>query len=205
MSDQRKARKPPVDLEALAHDYRSGQFSDRELATKYQRSHTWVANQARDRGWQKDLEGALRVATAAKLASHEIAKTGNQAVADAVARHVERALPATTEYVSAMAEVNSQVILRHRNKLAEVAQAADRAREKLVGMIDETEGLRDAASIVAAVESAARTIKTLIDAERKAYGLTDEPPEENRRPPPTGDASAMDHYRWLVEQVKGAS
>ncbi len=129
--------KKPLDVEALERDYRTGNFTDRELGEKYGVSHTAIQNRARRNGWQKDIAGAVRNLTAARLIEAEVAKVANNEVAKRVAKQVANAVPATIEVVAAMAEVNSAVILRHRTGLRKIGELRDK-------MLAEIEAISDA-------------------------------------------------------------
>jgi len=101
-----------TDWEAVERDYRTGKFTQRELADKYGVSHAAIGKMARSRKWQKDLSAEIRQATNAKLVSELVAKE----VADG-SREVANA-------VLAAAEVNKQVILSHRSRLGRIAAVA---------------------------------------------------------------------------------
>lgn len=124
-------KRATVDLEAVERDYRTGSFTDRELGAKYGRSHTAVQKWARDNGWQKDLVGAVRKATEARLLQAEVAKIASGEVAKRVAKAVAKSMPATTDVVSAMADINTAVITRHRTDLLAM-------RNEAIALLDET-------------------------------------------------------------------
>jgi hypothetical protein len=195
-----EAKKPPVDWEAVERDYRTGHFTDRELGARYGVSHTAIQKRAKKAGWQKDLAGAVRAATQAKLAEHEVSKVASSAVAKAVARQVATAIPATTEVVAALAEVRSSVEIRHREDLrsirdvalamlaelqqtSEHADTLDQIAEMLGGSGDEKpdenklrQALNRAISLpsrITGVKALADTITKLIDAERVTFRLDD--------------------------------
>lgn len=166
----KKPAPPPVDLDALARDYRTGYFTDRELGTKYGRSHTWIQKTAKAKEWQRDLARAVDMATQAKLAEMEVTKSDGPDVAKVVRRQIEAALPATVEVVAALAEINTQVVARHRAELRT-------ARNEVMALWGE---LRTAAELGAALPgriAAAGVLVTALaklhDNERVAYGLTD--------------------------------
>ena len=152
-----------MDWDAVERDYRTGKFTLRELAEKHGPSHQAIAKRSKVRGWTQDLGEQIKQATnaklVAKLVDSEIAK-GGQAVANTVL---------------AAAEINAQIILKHRQRLQALAEDADRARQKLVAMTEMVADVREAGSLVSAVEAAARTEKILIEQERKAYRIDDEP------------------------------
>ena len=101
--DWPKRRK--VDWEAVERDYRTGKFTETELATKYGATRSAVNKQARTKGWQKDLRDEIKQATNARL------------VADLVAKEVAEGGKKVAETVLAAAEVNVQVILGHRSDI----------------------------------------------------------------------------------------
>lgn len=101
MNTRRRVR----DWDAVERDYRTGKFTLRELATKHGGTHQAIAKRAKDKGWVKDLTEEIRRATNAKLVAKlvdaEVAKSG-QAVANTIA---------------VAAEVNTGIILGHRNRV----------------------------------------------------------------------------------------
>lgn len=192
-------KKPAVDWEAVERDYRTGQFTDRELGARYSVSHTAVQKRAKKGEWQKDMAGAVRAATEAKLAEHEVAKVASAQVAKQVAAQVAKALPATTAVVAALAEVRSAVEIRHRDDLRATRDVALsmlaelRSTGEHLDLLDEIAdmlGKQDAGdenklrtalnkalslpSRVGAIKALADTITKLIDAERVTFKL-DEP------------------------------
>lgn len=154
-----------VDWEAIRRDYRPDTFTLRELGDKHTIDHATIARKIKaDRlldpnAWPRDLTEAVRAATNAKLM---------QAM---VTSEVTAGQQAVTDTVLAAAEVNSQVILRHRLKLAEVTAAADQAKKKVLALMDYASDIREAATAMGAIESWARITKTVVDKEREAFGL----------------------------------
>jgi hypothetical protein len=101
-----------VDWEAVERDYRTGQFTETELATKHGSSRAAVNKHARKYKWTKDLQTEIRQATNAKL------------VAEMVATEVAKGGQRVANVVLAAAEVNKTVILSHRNRLGRIAEVA---------------------------------------------------------------------------------
>lgn len=193
---------PARDWEAIERDYRSGQFTDREIGAKYGLSHGAIQKRAKRDGWQKDLSGAVKAATKARLLETEVAKVASAEVAKRVAKQVASAIPATVEVVAAAAEVNSAVILRHRNDIATLRQLAmdmaaelslvthaqdeiRRLQEILAGDAtspDEVDATRRSLddllrlhNRVGSAQKLADTLNKLQALERKAFALDDEP------------------------------
>lgn len=101
-----------VDWDAVQRDYRTGQFTETELAVKHGASRSAVNKHALKYGWTKDLQTEIRQATNAKL------------VAEMVANEVASGGKKVADTVLAVAEVNKDVILGHRSSLNRIATVA---------------------------------------------------------------------------------
>ena len=148
-----------VDWDAVERDYRTGQMTLRELAEKYGCSHQAIAKRAKGSEWTQDLGEQIRQATNAKLVAelvnHEVAKSGQE----------------VANTVLAAAEVNTRVVLSHRKRLADLHRLAEDAQAKLEEMGCTLVDVREAGVFVQAVNGLASITKTLIEQERKAFGL----------------------------------
>lgn len=206
MSDQKPKKRRDTDWEAVERDYRTGSFTDRELGAKYGCSHTAVQKHAREGQWQKDLQGAVKAATAAKLAEAEVSKVASEKVAKQVAKQVASAIPATSQVVAALAEVNFQVLTRHRGDIKSTRDLAmdmlhelrlgTHSPEELEGLFrlategagDEdklaiTQSFRDLMKLhnrVASVHKLSDTLSKLQSLERKAFSLDDAEADKGR-------------------------
>lgn len=94
-----------VDWEAVERDYRTGQFTETELANKHKTSRSAVNKHSLKYGWTKDLQTEIRQATNAKL------------VADLVAKEVASGGKKVADAVLIAAEANKSVILGHRTDI----------------------------------------------------------------------------------------
>lgn len=211
-----------ADWEAIERDYRTGKFTDQELADKHGNVITRqaISKMAKVKGWQKDLSVAVRAATKAKL----IAEAAQAKVAEQVARGCE----ATTDTVLAVAEVNKQVILAHREDiratraltnamLAELG-ATTTGRERLHALLELVAKDADAtpAQILEARQALAEltrlpnrilSVNRLVQAmgrlqqlERTAFGL-----DEPEQPPPVdemADLSDEELERRIEERLE---
>lgn len=147
-----------VDWDAVERDYRTGRFTEQELADKHGATRSAVSKQKRVKGWTKDLKDEIRHATQARLVAELVAK-GSEKVADTVL---------------AAAEVNTRVVLGHRKRIADLHRLAEDAQAKLESMGDSLVDVREAGVFVQAVNGLATITKTLIEQERKAFGLDDD-------------------------------
>jgi hypothetical protein len=101
-----------TDWEAVERDYRTSQFTLRELAAKHGATHTTISRRAERDGWTKDLSEAIRQATNAKL------------IEATVQQECTSAHQSATEAVLGAAELNKQVILGQRSRVVEATRVA---------------------------------------------------------------------------------
>lgn len=148
-----------TDWDACHRDYRTGKFTHRELADKYGVSHAAVRKQITNNGWEKDLGEEIRQATNAALAR------------ELVSSEVSKGVQEVSSVVFAAAEVNVRIIAGHRKRLAELHELADRAQKKLEEMSESLSDVREAAVFVQAAGNLTAIAKTLIEQERKAFGI----------------------------------
>jgi hypothetical protein len=195
-----------TDYEAMERDYRTGSFTDQELATKYGKSRQAVTKMAGAKGWKKDLTKAVREATRASLIADEATKK--------VAEQVAKGVMATVDTVQAAAETNKQVILGHRRDIAQARtllnsmlselQQVSLNPTKLHDLLEVLTGgdemtahqvaeARDALtdlqrlpSRILSVQRVAQAMTRLQMLERKAFGL-----DEPEQPPPVDEVADL--------------
>ena len=107
------------DWEAVERDYRTGQFSLRELETKHGAAYADIARRATKEGWTKDLAVAVRQATSAALIQ--------QVTTDLTTKSQQT----TTTVVMAAAELNKQVILGQRSRVTAAVDVSMRMLAEL--------------------------------------------------------------------------
>ncbi len=161
-SVKKPARRRRIDWEAIERDYRTGQFSLRELENKHGAGYADIFRRSKKEQWTKDLREAVKAATSAAL------------IQEVVTARTTDAQQSTTAVVLAAAEANKEVILAHRRRAAELSNDAAAAKAKLMALIDTVTDLREAGALAAALESLTRTNKALIEIERKAFNLDDD-------------------------------
>lgn len=153
-----EGKKARIDWEAVERDYRTGKFTLRELEAKHTVSYAQISRKSKELGWSKDLREVIKQATNAALLRDTATKAQQSA----------------TETVLVAAEVNKQVIMGHRARLSGLTEAVATAKEKLMQLGDTVADIREAATFVQAVGHLATATKTLIEQERKAFGIDDE-------------------------------
>jgi hypothetical protein len=157
MSEPKKRAR--VDWDAVERDYRTGKFTLRELGEKHGCTHGAVVKMVKKHGWTQDLTKAVRAATNARL------------IQEAVSNEVAKGTQAVTNAVLAAAEVNARVIRRHQERAAKVHGDLELATAKVLAMAETVADVREAGALMSAIEAGARTLKTLVEIERKAHGL----------------------------------
>jgi hypothetical protein len=163
-----------ADWEAIERDYRTGQFSDQELADKHGNvvSRQAISKRAKVQGWQKDLSREVRQATKAKLIAEQV----REKVAGEVAERVAKSGNATVQAVLAAAETNKQVILGHRRDIAKVRDITMTlvdALETAASEKDESKRL-PLGDLVLTAQRAGQSLSRLQQMERVAFGLDEE-------------------------------
>lgn len=185
--------KPKTDWEAVERDYRTGQFTQRELAEKYGVVHGAVGKKIRDNGWQKDLGEEIRQATSARL------------VNDLVANEVAKSSQEVASVIDVAVDVNVRVITGHRIGLSRIT----RVKELLLNQVEQqAANLPELSEIIEIVRSpdengrdrandmlrAAMERSTLVDdlkklaeidervrkGEREAFSLNTAPPDDDK-------------------------
>ncbi len=114
-----------ADWAAVERDYRTSQMTLRELASKHGCSHGRIAQRAKAEGWNRDLSGAIKHATDAKLIE--------ASVNSLLTNQANQATQELTNVVMAVAEVNTQVIVGHRTGLKRITSI----KELLLSQIEQ--------------------------------------------------------------------
>lgn len=152
-----------ADWDAIERDYRTDKFTLRELAAKYNVTHTTISRRAEKLGWTKDLTDAIRQATNARLVQQSVQQQCTSAHQNA------------TDTVLIAAEVNVQIIQGHRRGL----QRLTAIKERLLDQIEQAAALMPELSEVIEMvrKEDEKGIDKANDALRKAMarsGLTDD-------------------------------
>jgi hypothetical protein len=107
------SERPRVDWDAVDRDYRAGNLTVRELATKHGTNHATIVRRAKRLGLTRDLSEAVREATNARL------------IAETITKEVTKSHHEVTNTVLAAAEVNAQVVMGHRQELSQARALAN--------------------------------------------------------------------------------
>lgn len=231
MTQDSKPRRQRADWEAIERDYRTGAFSDQELADKHGNVVTrqGISKRAKEKGWTKDLTAAVRQATKAKVIADEVAARVAKQVADTVAGNVAESCEKTISTVEVIADVQAALIKRHKNDwgavadtamglLVELREAAMSAQDKeLLASIlagegaepkDEAEARRvvmkalGLGSRVASIKALSDTFTKVQQGQRLAYGLEGGPGGEE---PPSSAITDNDKARRFLFAIRQAA
>lgn len=204
-----------TDWEAVERDYRTGQFTLRELEAKHGANNGLISRKAKKEGWTQDLSKAIKAATNAKL------------VEELVSKEISSGQQKVSSTVLAAAELNKNVILGHRKDIqvltsimvdmaSELQQLGKSDLKTMAEMLlddsltqEQVAELRAGVSAIVklparslVMQRLATTAGKLIGLERQAHGLDD--PEA---PPPVdeiGDLSDQDLDARISERLRVA-
>lgn len=119
-----------TDWEAVERDFRVGKLTLREMAEKHGVSAPRICQKAKEAGWQRgDLKKTVSEATQALL------------VAETVQGEVNRVKQGLNEAVLGAAELNKQVILKHRARIQKTTDVVMRLLEELDRTTTESDAL----------------------------------------------------------------
>jgi len=183
------AKRKRTDWEAVERDYRTGQFTLRELEAKHGADNGLISRKAKKDGWSQDLSKAIKAATNAKL------------VEELVSKEISSSQQKVSTAVLAAAEANKEVILGHRRdikflrnmafdmaeelqqvgkvdlkNMAAMLESEDLNQEQLAALRDGVNTLTKLPTRILSVQRLTQTIARAQQLERQAFGL--DSPEE---------------------------
>ena len=150
------ARKTAPDWEAIKRDYRTGQFSDRELSRIHGVGATTIRDKARNRKWERDLSGQVQAETLNQLsrdaeprtAAHCAQQTAHSARPDLArvgatppADNAAAVAPDDATIVQAAARRGADVVRGHRAGAARLRAQLDRLGRMVDARLDWLEAM----------------------------------------------------------------
>lgn len=174
------------DWDAIERDYRTGQFSLRELSAKHGISHTAIAKRAKEKGWLRDLSDDVRRETNARLIDATAKKSAEAAgdadeVSTGVYSEVYSGNPGSQEAVRAAGKANAEIVLGHRKNIKRIRLISERHLELLEAMLKGNEAEREQAitrlcisrgdGVTSHLKAAIDLVDRIIRLERQAFGL----------------------------------
>ena len=174
------------DWVVVEKDYRAGLLSDRQIGEKYGVSHGSVQQQAKKRGWSRNLVGRSVAKAEEKLAREELAsKLAN-----------ETKVASEKELVDSTSDVMVQIMLGHRTDAGRLRRVVTALLEKVEAIVTESELFAQIGTICASpdengidkinelyhkvialpsqtdsTKKLAETMKILIELERKIFKI----------------------------------
>lgn len=171
----RKAgRRSDIDWEAVERDYRVDKLTNRQLCDKYGIADSGLRKRAKEKGWQKDLTQAVRVATKAALIAEKLAQA-EQIGAQIGAELADQ----TIQSVKLAVRDNLAIIERHQKMHDRHLALMVRAEDKVTQMVDDITDIREAKILVDAVGTLASAGRSVMDQERKSHNIDDTKVEES--------------------------
>lgn len=214
-------KKTTVDWEAVERDYRAGVMSLREIGDCHGCTHTAVRNKAKELGWTRDLNAKIKAKADALVSkavvsaelSAERAASEQQTI-DANAQAISQIRLAHRADIRAARELSLKMLaelqgVHARPDLIEALQEAlagdpdevdpDERKRRVQQMKDALHRIASLPGQVSALKALSDTLKTLIELERKAWGLDDADGGADRPPPAMGDAALAAKLAYFVE------
>lgn len=162
------------DWEAIQRDYRTGQFTLRELESKHGAAYADICRRAKREGWTQDLSEAVRQATTAAL------------IQQVTTARTTEAQQSTIFVVTSAAEANKNIILGHRTRLVQLSGDADLLRAKLTTALELASEPREIVAVSGGFEALGRMTKMVIEKEREAFGIDSKAPDGEKQKAPAG-------------------
>lgn len=184
---------PPVssypDWECIELDYRAGIKTLRQIATEQGVAHGTITKRARKNGWERDLSAKIQqkadalvskaavstlASTATKAAEREVVEANAQAIADVILGHrhdIRRSMKlvtALTDSLESMSKPETQELLEQLGVL--MFKPDDKGVDKLNEMYQYIISLP---SMIKMIKLLSQTLRILIDAQRKSFGVDD--------------------------------
>ena len=162
------AERKQVDWESVERDYSAGLLSLRELADKYGVSHQAIDKRAKKNDWSRNLSAKI---------SAQAEKLVDRAVVDGL---VDSQKATEKEIVQANAQAIVSVKLKHRTSIGRLNSVVDSLLAE-IEVLNKDKSVENLPMRVDLTKKLSDTLKTSIDKERQAFGITD-------APTPTDDA-----------------
>ncbi len=182
MADKRNT----YDWVAIERDFRTDQFSLRELAAKHGPSPGQISKRAKAGGWKKDLTEAIGTQTKARLAEETAKATSGEGNTDGNSVSSRAQEEAT---VKAAAEARVQIVLGHRKQVTRLRLTSERVLDLLDDLLNGNEEGRTFAMKVLCITkgdgmtglltSAMNLVERVIRLERQAFGLDESEQRED--------------------------
>jgi len=163
-----------IDWEAVERDFCIGRLTNRQLCDKYGIADSGLRKRAKEKGWQKDLTQAVRVATKAALIAEKLAH------AEIIGAEIGAELAdQTIQSVKLAVRDNVAIIGRHQKMHDRHMALIERAEDKVTQMVDDITDIREAKILVDAVGTLASAGRSVMDQERKSHNIDDAKVEES--------------------------
>lgn len=164
-------RRTDIDWEAIERDYRAGALSVLALARAHEVSSSQVRVKAQKHGWTRDLSAAIEARTRAKISAIDISTIVEESArlsADKSAESIRSAI----EHAS---DIATGIIIKHRASLRADIERARSVEALFDEHMSSVESVRDIATLAQAFKSVVDAKAKIMEQERQAFGIKDDP------------------------------
>ena len=184
-------RRNDIDWEMVQKLYIANQLTVREIAAKCGIGASSVTLKAKNQGWQRNLDAAIRERTKAKIATIDSQALIEQTAQQSVQQSVQTQISAI-EYA---ATVNAEVIKRHRVAIKVSNENTAQLEAMFSEFSSKAEDLNDVMKLSQIHKLISDAKAKMIEKERQAHNITDD----------DLDAGAQDEPKEIIVQLVGVN
>lgn len=160
-------RRSDIDWEKIEREYIAGQLTIRQIAEENGVAHQSITKKAKREGWLRNLDGAIKERTKAKIAQIDIAHIIEQSANE----NAHKSARAVRDAIEQASDIASGTILRHRADIRLDLERAQSISALLDDKLSQADCLGDVVKAAQAFKALVDSRAKLIDKEREAYGV----------------------------------
>lgn len=169
-------RRSDIDWERIERLYLAGQLTLQQIADECGINIASLVKRAKKYGWQRNLAEAIKERAKAKISTIDVAELVEQSASES-AEQSAKTLKSAIEQAS---DIAAGVLMKHRTSIRDSHERA----KSIEVMIDQTmsaaDNIRDVATLAGAFKAMVEARGKLIDQERRAFGLDDDKPADDK-------------------------
>lgn len=169
------ARRSDIDWERIERLYVAGQLTIKEIAKECGVSDSQVRAKARGQGWLRDVSGAVKERTKAKIAAIDVSALVEQSAQESA----QKSAALIRDAIEQASDVVAGVIVRHRADIRIQQERAQRLEAILDEKMGDAESIADAFKLAQTYKALIEAKSKLIDKEREAFNINESPTEND--------------------------